>query len=68
MNVDSSKLSTMIGLGSRFILAVPIFGLIGRLWGVQAVNPSNMKRLMSEGKTVGVVPGGYEEAILTKEY
>ena len=67
MNVDNSKMSSMIGLGSRFILIVPIIGFLLRLWGVQAVNPSNMKRLMSEGKTVGVVPGGYEEAILTTE-
>ena len=67
MNVDDSKMSSMIGLASRFILIVPIIGMLLRLWGVQAVNPENMKRLMKQGKTIGVVPGGYEEAILTSD-
>ena len=67
MNVDNSKMSSMIGLGSRFILIVPIIGIILRLWGVQGVHPENMKRLMKQGKTIGVVPGGYEEAILTTD-
>ena len=65
MNVDNSKMSGMIGLASRFILAIPFTGLILRLWGLQPVNPQSMKKLMKEGKTIGVLPGGYEELTIT---
>ena len=67
MNVDNTKMSSMIGLASRFILIVPIMGGLFRLWGIQGVHPSNIKRLMKQGKTIGIVPGGYEEAILTTD-
>lgn len=50
----------MVGLGSRFILNMPITGLLLRLWGVQAVDPSNLKRLMTKGQNVGLLPGGFE--------
>ena len=53
-------LSRMVGLGSRFILNMPITGLLLRLWGVQAVDPSNLKRLMTKGQNVGLLPGGFE--------
>ena len=53
-------LSRMVGLGSRFILNMPITGLLLRLWGVQAVDPSNLKRLMQKGQNVGLLPGGFE--------
>ena len=59
LNHDSTKLSTMITLWSRVILTVPIFGFLCRLWGVQSVDPSNMKRLMKKGKTIGMIPGGF---------
>lgn len=55
----------MTGLASRFIFNTPIIGLIFRMWGVDAVNPQNMKQLMKKDKTIGLVPGGYEEATLT---
>lgn len=53
-------LSRMVGLGSRFILNMPITGLLLRLWGVQSVDPSNLKRLMTKGQNVGLLPGGFE--------
>lgn len=56
----------MVGLGSRFILSLPIFSAILRLWGVQGVDPNHLKVLMRDKKVpVGLVPGGYEEATLT---
>lgn len=65
MNADNSKMSRMVGLGSRLFLLIPIAGLVPILWGVTGVNPKNVKKLMGEGKTVGLVPGGFEEATLT---
>jgi len=56
----NDALSRMVGLGSRFILNMPITGLLLRLWGVQAVDPSNLKRLMQNGQNVGLLPGGFE--------
>jgi hypothetical protein len=61
--MNSSKkgqLASMVGLGSRFILNFPIVGLILKLWGVRAVNPANVKKLMKEGKSIGLLPGGFE--------
>jgi hypothetical protein len=49
----------MVGLSSRFILNFPFVGAILKLWGVQAVNPTNLKRLMQEGKHIGLLPGGF---------
>jgi len=60
--MNSSKtgpLSNMVGLSSRFILNFPFVGAILKLWGVQAVNPTNLKRLMQEGKHIGLLPGGF---------
>ena len=59
------KISNMVGLGSRFILNLPIFGACFKMWGVQAINPDNLKRLMKKKQTIGMVPGGYEEATIT---
>jgi hypothetical protein len=62
-SMNSSKkgqLASMVGLGSRFILNFPIVGLILKLWGVRAVNPANVKKLMKEGKSIGLLPGGFE--------
>lgn len=36
-----------------------------RLWGCSTVYNGNLKDLMKQGKKVGLVPGGYEEATLT---
>lgn len=55
----------MVGMASRGSLCVPFAGVILRLWGVQGVDPTNMKRLMKKGENIGLVPGGYEEATLT---
>ena len=65
MNVDNSKMSSLTGLSSRFMLNVPIIGLFLRLWGVESVDPLHMKKMMSSGKTLGLLPGGFEEATLT---
>ncbi len=62
---ENDVISNMVGLGSRFILNTPIIGLLLRLWGVQAVDPSNLKRLLSSNRNVGLLPGGFEEATLT---
>lgn len=55
----------MIGLGSRFALNAPVFGFHFKLWGLQAINPDNLKRLMKKKKTIGMLPGGFEEATIT---
>ena len=65
MNADNSKMSSMTALSSRFMLNVPIIGLFLRLWGVEAVDPFHMKKMMNSGRTIGLLPGGFEEATLT---
>lgn len=59
MNADDSIMSQCVGLSSKFMLSVPIMGILFRLWGVDAVDPSNMKKLMSQEKPLGLLPGGF---------
>ena len=65
MNYKDGPMSNMVGLASRFMLNLPFGGLIIRLWGVQAVNAGNLKKLLKKGTNVGLVPGGFEEATIT---
>lgn len=44
---------------------VPLFGLHLRLLGFAGADHSTVKYLMKAGKTVTLVPGGFEEATLT---
>lgn len=64
MNRGQEDIPDAIGLGSRFGFNAPILGLILRLWGCSTVYNQNLKYLMSQGKNVALVPGGYEEATL----
>jgi 2-acylglycerol O-acyltransferase 2 len=57
----------MVGLSSRFILNFPIVGLLLKLWGLKAVDPNSLKSLMKEGKSIGLLPGGFEEATITSK-
>lgn len=59
------KLSNMVGLGSRFALNFPLIGFHFKLWGVDEINPANIKRLMKNKKDIGMLPGGFEEATIT---
>ena len=66
MNCTSEgPLSNIIGLGSRFILNFPLSGALLKLWGIQAVDHKNIKKLMKEGRNIGMLPGGFEEATIT---
>jgi 2-acylglycerol O-acyltransferase 2 len=64
-NFVEDKLAKVTPLGSRFVLLLPIIGLHFRLWGFEPVSPRNLRKLMGKGKSVALVPGGYEEATLT---
>ena len=59
MNCGQDKMTNMIGLVSRFIYNVPISGLVFRLFGMQTVDPANLNHLMKQGRTIGMVPGGF---------
>ena len=50
----------MIVLSSDFALNVPILGALLKIWGVGSASNSNVKKLMKEGKNIGVLPGGFE--------
>jgi hypothetical protein len=52
--------SHMIVLSSDFALNVPILGALLKIWGVGSASNSNVKKLMKEGKNIGVLPGGFE--------
>ncbi len=56
---NNDPLSRMVGLSSRFMLNMPFTGLLLRLWGIQAVDPTNLKRLMQNSHNVGLIPGGF---------
>lgn len=60
LNADNSKMSNMTGLASRALLSLPFIGAEIRLWGVESVNAKNIKRLMTEKKSIGLLPGGFE--------
>ena len=65
MNLENSPMADLVGLCSRFMLHLPLVGLFLRMWGFQAVNHNNLKRLLRSEVNVGLVPGGFEEATLT---
>lgn len=65
MNRGEQQIPDFVGLGSRFGFNVPILGMFLRLWGCSTVHKQSLKSLMKRGKTIGLVPGGYEEATLT---
>jgi hypothetical protein len=56
---DIGPLSNIIGLSSRFILNFPLTGAFLKLWGFQAVNHPNLKKLMRKGRNIGMLPGGF---------
>lgn len=59
INADQSKMSRMTGLASRALLNLPFIGLQIRLWGIEPVDPKNIRKLMSKKKTIGLLPGGF---------
>lgn len=65
MHRGSNPFYNFTVLGSRFILNTPVYGFLMRLWGVEGVHSGNMHRLMGQGRNIGLVPGGFEEATLT---
>ena len=60
MNYPTGPFKYSVGLASRAMLNVPFCGLLLRLWGVEGVDAGNMKKLLSEGKNINLVPGGFE--------
>ena len=64
----NGPLSRMVGLGSRFLMNCSIAGALLRLWGLETVEPSNVKRLMRARKNIGLIPGGFEEATITSPH
>jgi hypothetical protein len=60
MNYETGPMANMVSLASRFMLAIPFVGLFLRMWGVESVDSANMKKLMKQGKNIGILPGGYE--------
>jgi hypothetical protein len=58
-NFPGEKLTDAVTLGSRFVLSLPIIGLHFKFWGLQSVDPKNLKRLMKKNENIALVPGGY---------
>jgi len=52
--------------GSRAMINLPISGIFARWMGVQPVNNTSFKEFLRKGKNIIFVPGGFEEATLTK--
>lgn len=59
MNCGNDKMTNMTGLVSRFIFNIPWIGAIFRLYGLDSIDPKNLSHLMSEGRTVAILPGGF---------
>ena len=64
-NPDSKDYYDMVGIGSDFALNTPIIGFLFRIWGIRSASSSTIKKLMSQGKKIGLLPGGFEEATVT---
>jgi 2-acylglycerol O-acyltransferase 2 len=47
------------------MLCVPFVGLLLRWYGTESVHGENMKKIMKQGKNIGLLPGGFEEATMT---
>lgn len=66
MNQSSDfSFSSMTGLSSNFILNLPFMGALLRMWGIAPASNLQVKSLMKKGKTIGLLPGGFEEATIT---
>jgi hypothetical protein len=52
--------------GSRAMLNMPLSGIVARWMGVNGVNNKNFKDLMNQSRNIIFVPGGFEEATLTR--
>lgn len=59
MNIPGDRMENVIGLSSKFMLNIPITGLLLRLWGIQSVDPKNLNRLMKSGQDIALCPGGF---------
>jgi hypothetical protein len=62
---QNSILKNFIICGTRFVRFLPISGIIARWIGIEGVNHQNFKKLMSQGKNILIVPGGFECATVT---
>ena len=65
MNYPTGPFKYCVGLSSNAMLLIPFVGFLLRWWGIEPVDPKNMKKLMRSGKNIALVPGGFEEATLT---
>jgi len=52
--------------GSRMALVYPWGGLVMKYMGINGANPANFELLLKENKNIAFIPGGFEEATLTK--
>ena len=70
INKFDSPFNGAVCLASREALSIPPASIAYRWWGIQGVDAKNFDDLMSRGKNICFVPGGFEEATLTshKEY
>ena len=59
MNCGNDPMTEMRSLTSRFIFNIPITGLLLRLFGLKAVDPKNMRKIMERGEPIGLLPGGF---------
>lgn len=53
-------------VGSRMSFEYPWGGLVMKFYGVEGANPENFNKLMEEKKNLMFVPGGFEEATITR--
>lgn len=53
-------------VGSRMSFEYPWGGLVMKFYGVEGANPENFQYLMQENKNLMFVPGGFEEATITR--
>ena len=60
MNFPTGPFRYVVGLASKAMLSVPFTGLMLRLWGLEPVDPNNIKKLMKSGKNIALLPGGFE--------
>ena len=55
----------MTVLGSRAATNFPFIGPLFNFWGIEGCDSQNLKKLMSQERPIGLLPGGFEEATIT---
>ena len=65
-HISNNTVKNSVIAGSRMALVYPWGGIIMKSFGVEGVNPENFENMLKKKENISVIPGGFEEATLTR--